>query len=109
VKRSATAGDEYMNKSPPPIQAALAAALLNFRNCLVFIMSPLQGFKIREGTIRRFRCATPPVIHHVTASAARNELINKVKTKIPMIYYKFCCAQELIYGRRERSDSVVTA
>jgi hypothetical protein len=38
---------------------------------------------------RRFRYATPPVIHHVTASAARNELINKVKTKIPMIYYGF--------------------
>jgi hypothetical protein len=75
-----------MNKNPLPIQAALAAALLN---CLVFIMSPLQGFRMMGDTIRRFRCATPPVIHHVTASAARNELINKVKTKIPMIYYQY--------------------
>jgi hypothetical protein len=78
-----------MNKSLPLIQAVLAAALSNFCNCLVFIMSPLQGFRMVGDTIRRFRCATPPVIHNVTASAARNELINKVKTKIPLIYYQF--------------------
>jgi hypothetical protein len=76
VKRSATAGDEYMNKNPPPIQATLAAALLNDHNCLVFIMSPLQGFRMVRGTIRRLRCATPPVIHNLAASAARNEFIN---------------------------------
>jgi hypothetical protein len=52
-------------------------------------MSPLQGFRMVGVTIRRLRCATPPVIHNITASAARNELINKVKTKIPLIYYDF--------------------
>jgi hypothetical protein len=39
-------------------------------------MSPLQGFRIVGDNIRRFRCATPPVIHNVAASAARNELID---------------------------------
>jgi hypothetical protein len=58
-------------------------------------MSPLQGFRIREVTIRRFRCATPPVIHDVAASAARNEELAVLsigtpveKTKIPLKYYK---------------------
>jgi hypothetical protein len=42
-------------------------------------MSPLQGFRIVEGNIRRFRCATPPVIHNLAASAAKNLLINKIQ------------------------------
>jgi hypothetical protein len=49
----------------------------------VFIMSPLQGFRIREVTIRRFRCATPPVIHHAATSAAillsQNNLLSQNK------------------------------
>jgi hypothetical protein len=31
----------------------------------VFIMSPLQGFRIVGVNIRRLRCASPPVIHDV--------------------------------------------
>jgi hypothetical protein len=51
-------------------------------------MSPLQGFRMVGGTIRRLRCATPPVIHNAAASAAillsQNNLL-----KIPLKYYLF--------------------
>jgi hypothetical protein len=82
-----------MNKSPPPIQAALAAALLNDHHCLVFIMSPLQGFRMVGGTIRRFRCATPPVIHHAAASAAillnQNNLLSQNKNSTDRLLLPF--------------------
>jgi hypothetical protein len=45
-------------------------------------MSPLQGFRMMRGTIRRLRCATPPVIHNAAASAAILLSQNKNSTEI---------------------------
>jgi hypothetical protein len=53
----------------PPHSSRASGGMINH----VFIMSPLQGFERKwEFLIRWFRCATPPVIHHAAASAARN-------------------------------------
>jgi hypothetical protein len=52
-------------------------------------MSPLQGFRMVRGTIRRLRCATPPVIHNAAASAAillsQNNLLSQNKNSADIL------------------------
>jgi hypothetical protein len=58
-------------------------------------MSPLQGFRMVRGTIRRLRCATPPVIHHAAASAAillsQNNLLSQNKNSTEILHFIHNC------------------
>jgi hypothetical protein len=71
-----------MNKNLSPHSSRASGGIIKCLHCLVFIMSPLQGFRMVRGTIRRLRCATPPVIHHAAASAAILLSQNKNSTEI---------------------------